>query len=99
MWLLCPKGWIATFSRLYVCSAQRHYRPMLQLEHIIGVLAELVRAVLVDVLSERVRKLADRVKLRRRMCGMADIRQHLNYRSRARLLHRISTKTRPKRAN
>ncbi len=92
MWLLSLHGWAATFSRLYVWARERHHQPMLNLDHVIDLIIELGRAIIVDVLSERVQKLSELIKLHREPHGMAAIRRHIHRRAQHRLFNRISTR-------
>lgn len=78
---------------------QRHHLPMFKLDHLITLLIELLRALFVDVLSEGVRGLAERVRMRRSIRGMAAIRHHVHRRCRRRLFNRISTKHRKSRSS
>ena len=64
---------------------------MFKLDNLIDLVAELIRVLLVDVLSELVRKLAGRVGFRSRLRGMPAVRRHIHCRCGRRLLRRIST--------
>jgi len=65
---------------------------MFNLENLVAILAELIRVLLVDELSEHVRRLFRRVRLRAPLNNIGAIRRHVHFRCRARLLNRISTR-------
>jgi len=79
------------FTPLATSARQRHHPPMPNLERIIGFMAELIRTLLVDGLSERVRSGLRRLIPRRQPHGMAGVRRHLHQRTRRRVFNRLST--------
>ena len=65
---------------------------MFKLDNLFDLFAELIRVLIVDGLSERVRKLSGRISFRSRVRGMIAIRRHVHRRCRRRLLNRLSTR-------
>ena len=63
---------------------------MFKLEVFFTFIADLVRTLLIEVLSDRVRGL----RLPNRLRGMKDVRRHIHCSNRRRLLNRISTEVR-----
>jgi hypothetical protein len=64
---------------------------MLKLDSLIELVAELVRVLIVEEISELVRKQAGGVRLRRQPRGMPGIHRHIHHTCRRRLLNRLST--------
>ena len=65
---------------------------MLRLEALLKILIELVRALLLDELSGRVHLVLKRLRLRRRLRGLHEVRRHLQRGCRRRILDRLSTR-------
>jgi hypothetical protein len=63
---------------------------MLKLEMFITFIVDLIRTLLTEVVSNRVRGL----RLRPRLRGMKEVRRHVHQANRRRLLNRISTELR-----
>ncbi len=78
---------ISQVFHLYIESEQRHHRSMLTPD-IFQFIVDLARTLLVEELSERVRKVRPR-----RLRGMADVHRHVRRSTLHRLLNRLSTKT------
>lgn len=64
---------------------------MLILDHLIELAVELLHAIFVDELSERVRKQARRTSRGRQLQGMNAVRRHIHRRCRENLNERLST--------
>jgi hypothetical protein len=63
---------------------------MLKLETLMVLIADFIRTLLIEVVSDRVRGL----RLTRQLRGMKDVRRHIHRTTRHRLLNRISTEVR-----
>lgn len=63
---------------------------MSRIETFIAIVADLIRTLLIEVVSDRVRGL----RIPRRLRGMKDVRRHLHRKTRRRLFNRLSTETR-----
>jgi hypothetical protein len=63
---------------------------MFKLEVLIAIIIDLIRTVLIEAASDRVRRL----KLPRRLRGMRDVRRYVHRKTRERLLNRLSTEIR-----
>lgn len=81
---------VAAFSRLYCCFQQRHDPAMWKWESIFALIAELVRTLFVDEISERVRGRLPRIAGVRG--GMPAVRRRIHRRCRSRLFNRLSTR-------
>jgi hypothetical protein len=60
---------------------------MFKLETIVALLAELLRSLLVEAVSGRVREM----RFPHRLHGMKDVRRHVHWRTRRKLFNRLST--------
>jgi hypothetical protein len=72
---------------------------MFKLDNLVDLVAELIRILFVDGLSELVRKLAGRFNFRGRVRGMSAVRRHVHRQCRRRLLNRLSTNDRKRLAS
>ena len=63
---------------------------MLKLETLMALIIDFIRALLVEVVSDRVRS----IRPPRRLRGMKDVRRYFQCTTRRRLLNRISTEVR-----
>ena len=63
---------------------------MFKLETLIALIADFIRTLLIEVVSNRVRGL----RPPRRLLGMKDVRRHVQRATRRRLFHRIFTEVR-----
>ena len=77
----------AQFSRLYKTYRQRHHPFMSNLEVLFTFVSDLIRTLLIEVVSDRVRGL----RKPKRMQGMKEVRRHVHRCNRRRLLNQIST--------
>jgi hypothetical protein len=64
---------------------------MFKLDNLIELVAELIRVLFVDGLSDLVRKFGGRLSFRGRLRDMSAIRRHIHHRCRKKLLNRLST--------
>ena len=81
----------AQISRLYTFIDQRHHSGMLRWEILLQLVFDIVRTLLAEESSERVRRFVRTLAAKRRPLGMSEIRRQVHLGCRRRLLRRLST--------
>lgn len=92
MWLDRPARLVSHILPPLRLAATAPSSSMFKLDIFIELLADLLRAMIVDGFAERVRKLGAALRLRAVPRGMGAVRRHIHHRTRAKLLSKLSTK-------
>lgn len=90
LWLRTASYCLRAFSLLFISSEQRHH-PVMLLDFLIQLLTELVRALFIDALSERVRRRITETLGARRSRRRAAFYHRLSNQHQKRLLHKLLT--------
>ena len=90
-WLPGHSGAVARFSRLFEFADQRQDAGMFKLDILFELVVDLIRSLLADGLSDRVRVGVARFRFGRRVRGMHAVRRHIHRECRRKLFQRLST--------